>query len=169
MAVVAATARGRSWSMRCPQCGGEEDKVVDSRVIREGRAVRRRRECESCQTRFTTYEYVEFRPTLVIKRDGRRLPYDRAKIMAGLTKACVKRPVTLEQIETMVEEIERQLVERHAQEVPTQAIGQAVMKRLQSFDEVAYVRYASVYHSFDSLDEFMAVLDSLKAAKDDAT
>jgi len=155
--------------MRCPQCGGDEDKVVDSRVIREGRAVRRRRECETCGTRYTTYEYVEVKPTLVIKRDGRRLPYDRAKIMAGITKACVKRPATLEQIETMVEEIEHQLVAQHAQEVPTQAIGRAVMDRLRRFDEVAYVRYASVYHSFNRLDEFLALLHSLQAAKDEAT
>ena len=153
--------------MRCPQCGSEEDKVVDSRVIREGRAVRRRRECLACGTRFTTYEYVEVKPVLVIKRDGRRVPYDHTKVVAGLAKACAKRPVTLEQIETIVEEIERELVDRFAQEVPTQAIGEAVMDRLRRFDEVAYVRYASVYRSFGDLDEFLSVLRSLQAKKDE--
>ncbi len=153
--------------MRCPQCGSEEDKVVDSRVIREGRAVRRRRECLACGTRFTTYEYIEVKPVLVIKRDGRRVPYDHAKVVAGLAKACAKRPVTLEQIETIVEQIERELVDRFAQEVPTHAIGQAVMDRLRRFDEVAYVRYASVYRSFGDLDEFLSELRSLQTNKDE--
>jgi len=153
--------------MRCPLCGEDDDKVVDSRLIREGSAVRRRRECLACGARFTTYEYVEIKPLLVIKKDGRREPYERTKIFNGIAKACEKRPVTLDEIETLVEGIERKLVGRFAQEVPTPAIGQEVMVRLRQCDEVAYVRYASVYRSFSSLEEFLSVLRSLQAERDD--
>jgi len=140
--------------------------VVDSRVVREGRSVRRRRQCLSCGGRFTTYETVADQPVLVVKKDGQRVPYDRSKIRDGIAKACVKRPVSAEGIETIVEEIERDLVERFAREVPSFAIGQQVMARLREFDEVAYVRYASVYRSFANLDEFLAVLRDLRAGRD---
>jgi transcriptional repressor NrdR len=153
--------------MRCPRCGQDDDKVIDSRAVREGRAVRRRRECLACGERFTTYESLEARPVLIIKRDGRRVAYDRAKVVAGITKACEKRPVPLEQIENIVEEIERKLAGGPSREVPTSAIGRLILDRLRQVDEVAYVRFASVYRSFQNVDEFLAELRKLQAAKDE--
>ena len=153
--------------MRCPRCGQDDDKVVDSRAVREGRAVRRRRECLACGERFTTYESLEARPVLIIKRDGRRVAYDRAKVVAGITKACEKRPVPLEQIENIVEEIERKLAGGPSREVPTSTIGRLILDRLRQVDEVAYVRFASVYRSFQNVDEFLAELRKLQAAKDE--
>ncbi len=155
--------------MKCPHCGEDSDKVVDSRVIRGGSAVRRRRECLACAARFTTYEYVEVKPFLVVKKDGRRVPYERFKIVAGIAKACEKRPASLDEIEALVEDIERKLAGQNTQEVPTHAIGQEVMDRLRQFDEVAYVRYASVYRSFSDLEEFLTVLRRLQADKEDAS
>lgn len=151
--------------MRCPRCGDDNDKVVDSRAVREGRAIRRRRECLACAERFTTYEALETRPVLVIKRDGRRVAYDRTKVTRGIAKACEKRPVSLEEIETLVDRIEYDLAGGGSREVESENIGASVMKGLREIDDVAYVRFASVYHSFASLNEFMAVLRSLRADK----
>ncbi len=148
--------------MRCPRCGRDEDRVIDSRTVREGGAVRRRRECVACGERFTTYEYVETKPLLVIKKDGRRVEFERAKLVAGLVKACEKRPVSPEAIEDLAEAVERELAARLAREVSSEAIGQLVMQRLRSLDEVAYVRFASVYRSFKDVDEFMAELRQLR-------
>ena len=153
--------------MRCPRCGHDEDKVIDSRAVREGRAVRRRRECLHCNERYTTYEAMDALPVMVIKRDGRRVPYDRGKMTVGIAKACEKRPVSLEQIETIVEGIEYEIASGGAREVTTETVGKLVMARLRVIDDVAYVRFASVYQSFSSLDEFMAVLRSLQADKDE--
>ncbi len=153
--------------MKCPKCGMENDKVVDSRLVREGRAVRRRRECADCGERYTTYESQETRPVLVLKRDGRRVSYDRSKVVVGIAKACEKRPVNLEQIEIIVDNIEQDLVRSGRREVPTEMIGQMAMARLREVDDVAYVRFASVYRSFQSVDEFLAVLRSLQAGKDE--
>ena len=149
--------------MRCPRCGEDDDKVVDSRAVRDGRAVRRRRECAACGERFTTYEALETRPVLVIKRDGRRVAYDRTKVVAGIAKACEKRPISLDQIELVADGIEGDLAGRGSQEVPTETIGTLVLDHLRGLDDVAYVRFASVYRSFCDLDEFLAVLRNLRA------
>ena len=149
--------------MKCPRCGSEEDKVVDSRAVRDGRAVRRRRECISCGERYTTYEAVETRPVLVVKRSGERMAYHRAKVILGVTKACEKRPVSLEQIEIIVDRVERNLARAGRREVPSEAIGRYVLEQLRDVDEVAYVRFASVYRSFQNIDEFFALLDDLRA------
>lgn len=147
--------------MRCPSCGHDDDKVIDSRAVREGRAVRRRRECLHCGERYTTYEGWETRPVLVVKRDGRRVAYDRAKITTGIAKACEKRPVSLEQIEILVDSIEQDLARSGRREVPTATLGQLVLDRLHEVDDVAYVRFASVYRSFQDVDEFLELLRSL--------
>ncbi len=149
--------------MKCPRCGSEEDKVVDSRAVRDGRAVRRRRECISCGERYTTYEAVETRPVLVVKRSGERMAYHRAKVILGVTKACEKRPVSLEQIEIIVDRVERDLARAGRREVPSETIGRYVLEHLRDVDEVAYVRFASVYRSFQNIDEFFALLDDLRA------
>jgi transcriptional repressor NrdR len=141
--------------MRCPVCGFEEDKVVDSRSTREGRAIRRRRECLSCGRRFTTYEYVERAPVLVVKKDGRREPFDRDKLLTGMAKACEKRPVPHEALERIADAIENDLVESGAAEVDSKEVGERVMAHLFKLDEVAYVRFASVYRSFKDLSDFM--------------
>lgn len=144
--------------MRCPFCGGKEDKVIDSRESREGDVIRRRRECEACNRRFTTYERVEETLPLVVKKDGRREPFDRAKIMAGLKKACQKRPVSAEALERIVEGIEGRLQEEGRKEVSGRDIGEAVMQALRELDPVAYVRFASVYRDFRDVEEFMGEL-----------
>ena len=149
--------------MKCPHCGSEEDKVVDSRAVRDGRAVRRRRECLSCEERFTTYEAVETQPVLVVKRSGERMAYHREKVILGVTKACEKRPVSLEQIEIIVDRVERDLARSGRREVPSEAIGRYVLEQLREVDEVAYVRFASVYRSFQNIDEFFALLNDLVA------
>ena len=149
--------------MKCPRCGSEDDKVVDSRAVRDGRAVRRRRECLSCEERYTTYEAVETRPVLVVKRSGERMAYHRAKVILGVTKACEKRPVSLEQIEIIVDRVERSLARAGRREVPSEAIGRYVLEQLRDVDEVAYVRFASVYRSFQNIDEFFALLNDLRA------
>jgi transcriptional repressor NrdR len=148
--------------MRCPHCGEDEDRVVDSRAVREGRAVRRRRECSACGTRYTTYEAVETRPVLVVKRDGRRVAYDRAKITTGIARACEKRPVSLEQIEIVVDGIEQELASSGRREVPSETLGQMVLDQLRTLDDVAYVRFASVYRSFQSAGEFRELLRQLE-------
>jgi transcriptional repressor NrdR len=152
--------------MRCPQCGNEEDKVVDSRTVRDGRAVRRRRECLVCQNRFTTYEALETRPVLVVKRSGERVAYHRSKVIVGVTKACEKRPVSLEEIEMIVDRVEERLAASGRREVPSEDVGRAVLDELRLVDQVAYIRFASVYRSFQSVDEFFALLSDLRAGKE---
>lgn len=147
--------------MRCPACGHESDKVVDSRSTRENSAVRRRRECLSCGHRFTTYEYVEHRPLMVVKKDGRREPYMREKILTGLLRACEKRPVPMETLEELVDEVEKTVSANVRDEIPTREIGNEVMKRLAGLDQVAYVRFASVYRDFKDVQQFLQELRGL--------
>ncbi len=148
--------------MKCPFCGHAEDRVVDSRSTREGEAVRRRRECLACQARFTTYEYIERAPVTVVKLDGRRVTYDRDKVLSGLIKACEKRPVPRESLEAIVDDVERNtLFATQGSEISSQVLGEAVMSRLREIDEVAYVRFASVYRRFTDLNQFMVELDQL--------
>jgi transcriptional repressor NrdR len=152
--------------MKCPSCGYEEDKVVDSRTTKEGAAIRRRRECMKCGKRFTTYEYIEQAPWMVVKKDGRREQYDRDKLLTGLIKACEKRPVPREQLEKLVEEIEGSTFGKFKNEVKTSELGNEVMERLQQLDEVAYVRFASVYRQFKDINQFMKELKSLLGKSD---
>lgn len=152
--------------MKCPRCGVDNDRVVDSRAVRDGGAVRRRRECLACGERFTTYEAVETRPLLVVKKDGRRVEYDRAKVVTGIAKACEKRPVPLERIEAIADAVEAEIAGSLAREVPSQTIGRLVMEQLRRTDEVAYVRFASVYRSFRDVEEFMAELRGLLDNRD---
>jgi transcriptional repressor NrdR len=147
--------------MKCPFCGHAEDKVVDSREGKEGRVVRRRRECLSCARRFTTYERVDEIPYMVVKKDGRREPFDRNKLLTGLVKACEKRPVPMSALEKVVDEIENLLQESPEKELPAAAIGERLMGRLRDLDQVAYVRFASVYRQFGDLNEFMEELKTL--------
>lgn len=149
--------------MICPFCGSNEDKVIDSREASEGAAIRRRRECLKCQRRYTTYERLEESPLLVVKKDGRRDPFDRKKILSGVLKACEKRPIPMEQIEALVEAIEREIRSDSEKEIPSMEIGEKVMQRLNALDAVAYVRFASVYRSFKDLNQFMK---ELRAALD---
>jgi transcriptional repressor NrdR len=148
-------------TMRCPKCGNLEDKVIDSRAAKAGAAIRRRRECLACQHRFTTYEEIERRDLRVIKRDGRHEPFDRQKLLSGMIKACEKRPVGYDALERAVEEIIQELEQAYDHEVPTNAIGIRVMERLHSMDEVAYIRYASVYRQFQDIGEFINEIESL--------
>ena len=148
--------------MRCPFCGADEDRVVDTRSSQEGRAVRRRRECEACGKRFTTYESVELFPRQVVKRDGRREPYDRQKLLLGIVTACTKRPVNIDTIEAAVDRIEQRLEESGRVEVESRWLGEQVMAELQEVDEVAYVRFASVYRQFKDVTEFMNELRGLR-------
>jgi transcriptional repressor NrdR len=148
--------------MRCPFCHQTEDRVVDSRTSREGRAVRRRRECLSCKRRFTTYEYVEERPLQVVKRDGAVEPYDREKLLRAVQLPCAKRPITQTEIEELVDGIEDELSTRGQDEVESQKIGELVMERLKGRDHVAYVRFASVYRDFKDIDEFVDELRDLR-------
>lgn len=152
--------------MRCPYCSSLDNKVVDSRIGKEGDSIRRRRECLKCEGRFTTYERVEEILPSVIKKDGRREPFDRLKILNGLKKACEKRPVSVEALEKTVDDIERSLQERGLKEIPSSVIGEEVMNRLHDIDEVAYVRFASVYRSFKDINEFMKELKELLSAKE---
>ena len=147
--------------MRCPYCGHLEDRVVDSREAQEGQVTRRRRECLGCKGRFTTYERIEEVLPQVVKKDGRREGFDRRKIVEGVATACQKRPVSAEQIEALVAAVERELSELGEREIRTPFIGEAVMRRLRALDEVAYVRFASVYRAFRDVGEFMAELEGL--------
>lgn len=147
--------------MKCPFCGHEEDKVIDSREATDGAAIRRRRECLKCKRRYTTYERLEETPLLVVKRDGRREPFDRKKIIGGVLKACEKRPIPLEQIEALVGALEREIAQEFDREVPAVEVGERVMRRLHELDEVAYVRFASVYRSFKDINQFMKELREL--------
>lgn len=151
--------------MRCPYCHETEDRVVDSRSSREGRAVRRRRECLSCRRRFTTYEYVEERPIQVIKRDRAAEPYDRPKLLRSFRLPCAKRPITRSEIDAMVDEIEDELARSGRDEVESRHIGELVMERLRTRDYVAYVRFASVYRNFQDLDAFAEELRDLRARR----
>ncbi|HSJ25221.1 MAG TPA: transcriptional regulator NrdR [Longimicrobiales bacterium] len=147
--------------MRCPYCHDLEDRVVDSRTSQEGRAVRRRRECVACGKRFTTYEYVEERPLLIVKRDGSSQPYDRQKVVKSVQLPCAKRPITGSEIELMVNAVEDELSRLNVDEVDSDRIGELVMEQLRTRDYVAYVRYASVYRNFQDLDEFYEELKDL--------
>ncbi len=147
--------------MRCPFCGHLEDRVVDSREAQEGQVTRRRRECLGCKSRFTTYERIEEILPQVVKKDGRREAFDRRKIVEGVMTACEKRPVSAEQIEALVVGVERELADLGEREIHTTAIGESVMRRLRSLDEVAYVRFASVYRAFRDVGEFMTELERL--------
>jgi len=151
--------------MKCPLCGHEEDKVVDSRVSSDGQSIRRRRECLKCGKRFTTYEHVEEQPLMVIKKDGRREPFDRHKLLAGLVKACEKRPVSMESLESLVDELERELSQQFEREAPSREIGERVMRKLHALDPVAYVRFASVYREFKDVEQFMRELKDLLSLK----
>lgn len=147
--------------MKCQFCGDLESRVVDSRLSKDGLAIRRRRQCESCGRRFTTYERVEAAVPLVVKKDGRREPFEREKLKAGLLKACQKRPVSLDEIERFLDELQTQVQEYGEREIPSSWLGEQVMSWLHQRDEVAYVRFASVYRSFRDLNEFMSELQDL--------
>jgi transcriptional repressor NrdR len=147
--------------MKCPFCGNQEDKVVDSRSNPEGDSIRRRRECLKCQRRFTTYEHLEKSAVMVVKKDGRREPFDKNKLLAGLIKACEKRPVSMQMMQEVVDDVQRLLENRFEKEIPTKEIGEAVMKLLQKIDDVAYVRFASVYREFKDVNQFMSELSHL--------
>ncbi len=149
--------------MKCPYCGFEQDKVVDSRSSKEGRAVRRRRECLACEKRFTTYEYIENFPLTVVKNDQRREPYDRQKLLMGIVSACKKRPISMKKIDSIVDKIENELEKSARTEAPSKEIGQLVMEELYKLDEVAYVRFASVYRKFKDRDEFLSEIRELEA------
>ena len=147
--------------MKCPFCDHTEDRVIDSRLSQDGSATRRRRECLSCSKRFTTYETVEEPLPLVIKKDGRRVPYDKNKILAGVKKACEKRPVSFDDMEKTVDRVENRLLSSGEREMPSSRIGELVMEELKSLDEVAYVRFASVYREFRDINEFMKEITKL--------
>jgi transcriptional repressor NrdR len=147
--------------MKCPFCRDLENKVIDSRLSKDGDIIRRRRECFRCQRRFTTYERVEEMLPMIVKKDGRREVYERLKVIAGLKKACEKRPVSMEMIEQTADKIERMLQERGEKEVSSSVIGEAIMRALYDLDKVAYVRFASVYRSFEDVNEFMRELKDL--------
>ena len=147
--------------MKCPFCSCDETRVIDSRLGKEGNNIRRRRECVACERRFTTYERVEEILPMVVKKDGRREPFDRSKIIAGIRSACEKRPIPIETIEKLVDRLEMQLQESSEREIQAAVIGEAVMKALHDLDEIAYVRFASVYRQFKDINEFMQELTDI--------
>lgn len=147
--------------MKCPFCGNDEDRVIDSRPARDGRAIRRRRACSVCGNRFTTYEAPEEQVVLVVKSDGTREPFDRRKIYRGITIACNKRPVSAEQVEQITSAVESRVQSSEPKEVSTQQIGQWVLEELQGVDEVAYIRFASVFKRYENLDEFLHELNRI--------
>ena len=149
--------------MKCPFCGFADTKVIDSRLGREGNNIRRRRECVDCERRFTTYERVEETLPLVVKKDGRREPFDRLKIISGMQRACEKRPVSIATVEKLVDRLEVTLQESGEKEIEASRIGKAVMEALHDIDEVAYVRFASVYRQFKDINEFMSELKEILA------
>ena len=151
--------------MKCPFCGYSESKVIDSRPAEEGSSIRRRRECLSCAKRFTTYETVDSLPMVVVKKDGSRQSFDRRKVLGGMIRACEKRPVPLAELEKIAEEIEQDLQNSMEREISTEAIGERVMNSLRKVDQVAYVRFASVYRQFKDIDTFMTELNKLLAEK----
>ncbi|MGK2856674.1 MAG: transcriptional regulator NrdR [Thermoanaerobaculia bacterium] len=148
--------------MRCPFCGNTEDRVVDSRESREGDVIRRRRECVSCERRFTSYEKIELEPFQVVKRDQRREPYEREKMMGGLRVACRKRPISEETLVRVADSIEAEMHESGEREISSRELGNMVMRRLRDLDSVAYIRFASVYRRFEDLEEFVHELSQLK-------
>ncbi|MGA9768776.1 MAG: transcriptional regulator NrdR [Blastocatellia bacterium] len=147
--------------MKCPFCGHIEDKVVDSRESREGDVIRRRRECLRCDRRFTSYERIDEIPYMVVKKDGTREPFAREKVLAGVMKACEKRPIQMTKIEALVNQVEKYVQESRERERSTEKIGEVIMRRLKELDKVAYVRFASVYLDFKDVTEFMSELKSL--------
>ncbi len=152
--------------MKCPYCGHEQDKVVDSRSSKEGRAVRRRRECLECEKRFTTYEYIENFPLTIVKNDQRREPYDRHKLLSGIISACKKRPVSMKKIESIVDKIENQMEKQARTEIFAAEIGRMVMEELYHTDDVAYVRFASVYRKFKDRGEFVSEIQEMESKVD---
>ncbi|MFH1079121.1 MAG: transcriptional regulator NrdR [Pseudomonadota bacterium] len=153
--------------MKCPFCANGENRVIDSRISKDGGAIRRRRECLACEKRFTTYEFVEEVLPVVVKKDGRREPFDRLKIVSGIKKACEKRPISMDAIEAMVENVEQACQQYQGKEIPSSMVGEKVMKELQRLDGVAYVRFASVYRQFRDVGEFMEELkDFMNVARD---
>ena len=151
--------------MKCPYCGHPESKVIDSRPADENASIRRRRECLSCAKRFTTYETVESLPIVVIKKDGSRQSFDRQKVLRGMIRACEKRPVALAELERIADEIEQELQNSMEREIRTEVIGEKVMERLRKVDQVAYVRFASVYRQFKDIDSFMRELNKILEEK----
>ena len=151
--------------MRCPFCGHIEDKVVDSREAKDGDSIRRRRECLECGRRFTSYERIDEIPYMVVKKDGKRESFDRNKALAGLMRACEKRPISMIQLETIVDEIEKELQDSSDRELPTNEVGKIIMRRLKALDKVAYVRFASVYLEFEDVSAFMTELKDLVRAR----
>ncbi len=151
--------------MKCPFCGNLENRVIDSRAAGAGDVIRRRRECEACGRRFTTYERIEDVLPNVVKKDGRREPFDRQKLIRGLRTACSKRPVSIEQIEALADSIEHEVQDAEQREVKTSELGERVMRHLRGLDEVAYVRFASVYRSFRDIDQFLTELGKLVKPK----
>lgn len=151
--------------MRCPFCGFTESKVIDSRPTEDGDRIRRRRECLSCARRFTTYEMIETTPLMVVKRDKSRQPFDKGKLLKGLLRACEKRPVSLETLENLVNEIEATFINSFMKEVDSSEIGELAVQKLKDIDLVAYVRFASVYRDFKDLDSFMSELKALTKEK----
>jgi len=151
--------------MKCPYCSHPEDKVIDSRPTDEGAAIRRRRECLGCQKRYTTYEKVEYMPLMVIKKDKSRQPYNREKLLNGILRACEKRPVSISEIDSLIDNVEAQIYNTLEREVTSTEIGEKVMEELRKLDEVAYVRFASVYRQFKDIDTFMDELQKIKTEK----
>jgi transcriptional repressor NrdR len=151
--------------MKCPFCSDPENRVIDSRISKEGNAIRRRRECASCAKRFTTYEFVEEVLPMVVKKDGRREAFDRSKILTGVKKACEKRPISIDEIEAIVDRIERTCQESQLKEIPSTFVGERVMQELHDLDKVAYVRFASVYRQFRDANEFLDELKDLLKSK----
>lgn len=151
--------------MKCPYCSFLQSKVVDSRPTEDGNSIRRRRECEKCKKRFTTYERLEALTLMVIKKDGTREVFDRDKILKGLIKSCEKRPVSIEKIETIVSEMENHILRSADKEIPSKILGEMVMKKLKELDEVAYVRFASVYKQFKDIDTFMKEIQKIREDK----
>jgi len=155
--------------MRCPKCGCIEDKVIDSRSSKEGAIIRRRRECNDCASRFTTYEQIEHQRLMVVKRDGRREEFSREKLISGIAKACQKRPISQQAIEDLTQYVHDLISEEYSEEVPGMAIGEAVMTGLRELDHVAFVRYASVYWRFEEVGEFVQAVKKLETKHDSAT
>jgi transcriptional repressor NrdR len=151
--------------MRCPYCGYIEDKVVDSRESKDGESIRRRRECLECGRRFTSYERIDEIPYMVVKKDGRREAFDRNKIMSGMLRACEKRPVSVNQLESIANQIEKSVQDSSDRELSTSEIGKIIMRRLKTLDKVAYVRFASVYLEFEDVSEFMTELKALVSSR----
>lgn len=151
--------------MKCPYCGENDDRVVDSRESRDGETIRRRRQCNHCEHRFTSYEQIEDIPYMVVKNDGSRQEFSRSKVMAGLLRACEKRPVSVSQLEELVDRLEQSLHQTTERELSTQQIGSFIMERLKELDQVAYIRFASVYRRFEDVDAFMEMVRSLPTRK----